>query len=183
MALFNRVVVTLLALLLLLAAAALLATPDMALATAERWLAALRATPAPLLAWIAAGALAVALLLALAEVWPQHAPRVFTARFDGGTVAYPREAVASVLEKELATVEGLREARAAVGGRGQKVEVHVRLAIDPRCDPQGVAVLAAGRVRDRVERGMGLRLRDLRLSIVPTEAQPTAPERAAHPAA
>ncbi|MBI4504291.1 MAG: hypothetical protein HY691_02055 [Chloroflexi bacterium] len=180
---FNRVIVTLLALLMLIGAGALLVAPDAALATAEGWLAALRPMPAATLTWVAAGLLAVALLLALAEVWPQHAPRVFTARFDGGTVAYPREAVASVLEKEIATVEGLREARVAVGGRGQKVEVHVRLAIDPRCDPQGVAVLAAGRVRDRVERGMGLRLRDLRLSIVPTEAQPTAPERAAHPAA
>jgi hypothetical protein len=182
MTVLNRLLLAFLALFLLGVGIALLAAPQATLSLADQGLAALRGTSTTLL-WTAGILIAVGLILLITERWPQRRPQAFMARIDGGTVEYSREAIARALEQDMLTLPGVRDAQVVVGGSRGKVDAHLRLMTAHGIDPQGIAVQAAGRARDRLERGLGLRLRDFRLSVLPGEAEPVVTERREHPAA
>lgn len=177
MALFNRFVVTLLALATLALAVAVLAVPHLVPATVEAGLSAFRDVPASSLVAGGAALAALALLVLLLELRPGDG-RGFVARVEGGTVEYPAVTVAGIVERELAGVEGVRQARAEATGHRHKVDVRARLRVAPERDPQEVVARATGRVRERLERGLGLGLGHVRLAIEPTEtARPAEPGR------
>jgi hypothetical protein len=177
LALFNRLVVTLLALATLALAVAVLAVPQVLLAGVEAGLSAFGAIPASSLVAGGAALAALALLVLLLELRPGNR-RGFVARVEGGTVEYPAATVADIVERELAGVEGVRQAQADVTGHRHKVDVRARLRVAPERDPQEVVARATGRVRERLERGLGLALGRVRLAIEPTEgARPAEPGR------
>jgi hypothetical protein len=181
-AFFNRIIVLLLALAMLALAVALLATPETALSAAEDGLANLRAAPASSLLSGGTVLAALALVLLLLELRPAKArSSTFAARVEGGTVEYPAATIGDIVERDLLRVEGVRQATAAITGRG-KVDVRARLLLAPDRDPQEVAAQASARLREKLERGLGLALGQVRLAIEPAEALQLAEEGRASPA-
>jgi hypothetical protein len=103
---------------------------------------------------------------------------VFLVRIEGGTLQYPAEAIANVLERELGQVDGIRQAKVSVRNRRGKLSVLARLATAEEADPHAVATTGASRVRGKLERGMGLPVHHVALSIQPSGSAAGARERA-----
>ncbi|MPZ13566.1 MAG: hypothetical protein GEU73_03945 [Chloroflexi bacterium] len=180
MALFNRVVVSLLFLALLALAVTLISVPSLVFGAGEILLATLRGLPP---ASVEAGAAALALPVGIGllwELWPRPS-RVFEASAEGTTVVYPAQTVARVVQQELGGLEGILETKAAANGSRHKVGLNISMIAAPGQDPQQVAAWAATHVREKVERGLGLSLRRLRLSIQLSQTdRPTAVSQARH---
>lgn len=155
-------------LVLLAAALLVLVAPAPAFVALEQLTAAGRSVPVVSLSWAAVAAIGAALLLILLEFWPRRPEGVFEAQMAGGIVGHPARAIAAAVEQEAGAVEGVREARARIRGRGQEVDVFLRLVVDATHDTRDVATQAADRVRDRVE-ALGLHLRQPRITVERTE--------------
>lgn len=166
MGILNRAIVIILALGLLAVAASLLVAPVALLTAAETAVAQVR--EAPPLPWATAALVlaAAALVLLLLEVWPTEA-RVLQVRFEGGTLQYPADAVTEMVTRELAQVEGVERARASTRLRRGKLQVSASLATLGTVDPQAIGAEGARRLRERVERGLGLPLGEILLSLRP----------------
>lgn len=167
-----------------LAVALAVATPAV-VATIEALLAGLRAAPSTTLLVGAAAVAALAFLLGTLEVWPQPGP-AFEAEIEGGTAAYSAETVSAALARDLVSLEGVRSVRPMVSGRRQ-VDVQVNVYATPGAAPHDLAARVASRVRDTLERDLGLKVGRVRVALLgfqsePAGAPPATSGRAATPA-
>ncbi len=171
MNLVNRLLILLLALGFLAAGVLLAVSPALAERTvgeaAAGGLRAFQATTAT--ERLGAGIIlaAVGAILLVLELWPSRRARVVRSAFDGGVVEYDAEATASLLERDLARLEGVQRVMALVVPRSDRVDVLLRLHPLDSAAPRAVAERVASRARERVEREMGLQLGELRIGVAP----------------
>jgi hypothetical protein len=177
MSVFNRIVVILLAMATLALALAVWLMPGLALTNLESTV--LRLRTAPEVSFFVASLIgsAIALVILLLELWPHATSRVFLVRIEGGTLQYPAEAVTNLAERELARVDGIGQAKVSIRNRRGKLNVLAWLTTTEGADPRAVATSAAGRLRDKLERGMGLPVHDVAVSIRPSGSAAAARER------
>ena len=168
--LVNRIVVVLLALGLVALAAAAWLVPQALLNALDAGVATARG--APQIAWwvvsMVGGALGLVVLVL--ELWPHGSPRLFEVRFEGGSLRYPAEAIAQLVERELAHVDGIHRARASISQREGRLDVHAWLATSGETDPQRAASSGAARVRKTLEGALWLPVRNVSFSIDPAQA-------------
>lgn len=120
-----------------------------------------------------AGIALLALLLLVSELWPRR-QRSFESRTDSMTVEYPARTVTDVLRRELLALDGVRAATAEATGDPRKINIRARLTTEAEYDPQDVAGRAGTRIRDQLERGMGLGIGQVRISVHPAkDGRPT----------
>ncbi len=173
----TRVPVVLLALALGAAAAILGLVPDQLLATGEAALGTVRSLEAGTRTTIAIVLAALAGVLLVLALWPQRR-QVVRAGFDGGMLEYDGDTVARLLERHVARLEGVRGARVSTRTRQEKVDVLLRVATADGFEPREVGRRAASEVREKVERGFGLSLGQLRLVVAPAPGTAVAPAAA-----
>jgi hypothetical protein len=160
---FNRIVVLLLGLALLIGALATLTAPS--------WLSETTVTLAPeigpSLFWGAILVAAISALVMLMEVWPRRR-RVFESNIEGAVVEYPASSVRESVDRDLEALPGVRHAHSQVEmRRGGGVDMRLTVETEGAQDPQVIANRAAARAREKLERGLGLRVDRLRLAVRP----------------
>ena len=123
--------------------------------------------------WIGLALAAIAALLLLLEFWPQR--RVYESSIEGAVVEYPAASVREVAERELESIMGVRHAKAEVGSRRRGLDLRATLDTEVGFDAQDLSNRAAARLRERLERGLGLRVDRLRLAVRPGQSAPSMP--------
>ncbi len=174
--LFNRVIVTLVALVVVVAAISVLVAPEQALATVQGDLAALQRAPVTGLVGAALVIGLVAALLLVVEMLPWRLPPVYQASVNGGLVEYPASLVATLISREISGLDGVRGARVKTQGARTRVDVLIRLSVCDEDDCHGIAGGAIDAIRGKVT-GLGLEVGQILLTIDPTGASQTSPQR------
>ena len=177
MSLFNRVVVIVLAFGVLALSMAVWLLPQVVLARLDASVSMLRRAPEVSFFVVGVIGATVALVVLVLELWPHPSPRVFRVRFDGGTLRYPAVGVANLVERDVARMDGISRAKVSLRHRRGKLDVFAWLTTTEADDPKTIASAGAGRMRDKLERGLGLPVREMCLSVQPGEPAGAARER------
>jgi hypothetical protein len=174
MGIFNRVVVIFVAVCLLALAAAVGVATQLTLALLEQVLSSVRGVPQTSLTAVTALVAALAVILLVFELRPQRRS-VVRAQLEGGaTVEYDRGTIGALLERELAKIDGVRAARVLVTSRQRRLDAQARIAVAEGHDSHDVASRAASRIRETLQRSLGIELNSLRLAVTPGLGRGTA---------
>lgn len=131
-------------------------------------------TADPMGFWIAVLVAGVAGLLLIAELRPRRR-QVFEASIEGATVAYPISSVRELVEKEAKLTPGVRHAHGEVESHRGAVDLRMTVETEPGYDAQEMASKTTARVREKLERGLGLRVDKLRMTVRPGQQGPSLP--------
>ncbi|MBI2755871.1 MAG: hypothetical protein HYX52_04080 [Chloroflexi bacterium] len=102
-------------------------------------------------------ATAAGLVLLVLTMWPRGGRRVLRTTFEGGTITYPIETVAQMVQHDAARVAGVHEVGVRLARvRGHRLDVHATLAVAAGHDPAAVAAATAAALREHLQRAFGL---------------------------
>lgn len=163
---FNRIIVVLVCLAVLFAAGAYIAFPST--------LPAMAVTADPVGLWIAVLVAAIAGLVLTAELWPRG-PHGFEASIEGATVEYPIASVRELVEREAKLIPGVHNAHGEVLSRRGAVDLRMRIETEPDYDAQEIVSKTTARMREKLERGLGLRVDKLRMTVRQGQHGPSVP--------
>ncbi len=176
MSIFNRMMVVLLALAMLVGAMLVLMSPNTlviagnAIAGAGRdALSNLQMPYGGPVTYAALAVVALAAVLLALELWPRPGPH-FESGVEGAVVDYSPATIRNMVRQELEQTEGVLRAHPDVRRRGKGIDLHVHVETEPGQDSKELAARASARVRERLERGLGLRVERVRLTVRPGRA-------------
>lgn len=169
MAVFNRIIMSLVLLVLMVGAILVAFLPDQVIAASLQALQALQfnLNPATRLGIGVLGLMiaALLLLLMLAEVRPPARHAVVVAQSTGGTAELTIESVALRVKRAAEAIDGVREASPTVRSRGKAVDILIRLSTDSDIDLPRKTEEVIQAVRAETETRMGIPVKSLRVTV------------------
>jgi hypothetical protein len=109
------------------------------------------------------GLLAFALLLL--EISPRRRSAVQITQVQGGTGLLTTEAIVQRLKRDVEVIPQVQQVKPEVTSRGKSVDIHADLQTDPAVDVAPKTEEVIGVIRSIVEKGMGVKLRNLQVNI------------------
>jgi len=107
----------------------------------------------------------ISLALLLLELSPRRSSTVELTQVTGGKGMLTTEAIVQRVKRDVEAVAQVQQAKPEVISRGKSIDIRLELHTDPDAEVSSKTEEVIGVVRDSVERGMGVRLRDLQVKI------------------